>query len=741
MQEIRQGRHPRQRRCVSRHPGREDQRAEDQRLPEQCRGGAPAGAPDRDKDGIPDSLDACPDTPGVKQADMHKNGCPLPAALGPWGSPVGSPDRDKDGIADDLDACPDTPGVKQADMHKNGCPLPAALGPWGSPVGSPDRDKDGIADDLNMCPDTPGVKQDDPHKNGCPIANNPWGAPAGASDRDKDGVPDSLDACPDVVGIKTTDPKTNGCPNNPWGAPAGASDRDKDNVPDAINACPDAAGVKTDRARDQRLPAQSVGRARRRLRSRQGRRSRYARRMPRRRGREDQPTRRPTAVPPARSARSSSVPPSRSSPPSRRRSRRSRSPRPRRRPPPPLRRLLPSRRRPLRPLRQASGTSRGRGSEIRFRAVTRDASCERRLAVLALAASSALAASWAASCVAKRPCAGSGRGASDTTPSSFMTCSRAPAFASISTCRCPPGDRAGAVDGLRARARMAGARREGAHRRRHRRCAAATRDRRRRRLLRRERRRPIDRASARTSPRWCVSWRFAPRTTASWPSPCSRVSELGATLVTRLALEPRLRPRAREAARRHRDERRLRRTGGVAPTRRRSCAVGARDSPASAQSSRRLVRALERAGAKDVHGHYVSLRDAHTLTNLAGDDERRRRRRRCLRARRAAPRQRSETAWALSDTWGPHAPLTTETFWKDERLVVRRPTDARFRAAVRNVFGEMARDLEQWPIATYDAIDLGDYLRAHPELGTGRLARGDERPRREARARAQRNRP
>ncbi|MEA2751382.1 MAG: OmpA-OmpF porin, family, partial [Myxococcales bacterium] len=62
--------------------------------------GAPAGAPDRDKDGIPDSLDACPDTPGVKQADMHKNGCPLPAALGPWGAPVGAPDRDKDGIAD-----------------------------------------------------------------------------------------------------------------------------------------------------------------------------------------------------------------------------------------------------------------------------------------------------------------------------------------------------------------------------------------------------------------------------------------------------------------------------------------------------------------------------------------------------------------------------------------------------------------------------------------------------------------
>jgi hypothetical protein len=69
--------------------------------------------------------------------------------------------------------------------------------------------------------------------------------------------------------------------------------------------------------------------------------------------------------------------------------------------------------------------------------------------------------------------------------------------------------------------------------------------------------------------------------------------------------------------------------------------------------------------------------------------------------------------------WGRNAPLTSEPFWKDERLVVRKPTDARFRAAVRNVFGEMMRDLEPWPALTYDAIDLGAYLHAHPELGRG----------------------
>jgi len=142
------------------------------------------------------------------------------------------------------------------------------------------------------------------------------------------------------------------------------------------------------------------------------------------------------------------------------------------------------------------------------------------------------------------------------------------------------------------------------------------------------------------------------------------------------------------------------------------------DSPASAQSSRMLVRALERAGAKRVHGYHASSRDARSLTNLSGDpndvgD---------LVAAfvRGEPTPGGpESTWALSDTWSAKAPLTSEAFWKDERLVVRRPADARFRATLRGVYGEMIRDLEPWPLATYDAIDLADYLRAHPELGSG----------------------
>jgi OOP family OmpA-OmpF porin len=134
---------------------------------------------DRDKDGIPDDKDACPDQPGPKTSDPETNGCPPPS------------DRDKDGIADDEDACPDTPGIPTKDPKTNGCPPPP-----------PDRDKDGIPDKDDACPDQPGVKTDDPMTNGCPPD----------PDRDKDGIANEDDACPDQAGPADKDPKKNGCP-------------------------------------------------------------------------------------------------------------------------------------------------------------------------------------------------------------------------------------------------------------------------------------------------------------------------------------------------------------------------------------------------------------------------------------------------------------------------------------------------------------------------------------------------
>jgi OOP family OmpA-OmpF porin len=100
---------------------------------------------DRDKDGIPDKVDACPDEPGVRSSDPEKNGCPPPP-----------PDRDGDGIIDRDDACPDLAGVPSDDPTQNGCP--------------PDTDSDGIRDDVDACPREKGKPDPDPQKNGCPTA-------------------------------------------------------------------------------------------------------------------------------------------------------------------------------------------------------------------------------------------------------------------------------------------------------------------------------------------------------------------------------------------------------------------------------------------------------------------------------------------------------------------------------------------------------------------------------------------
>ena len=115
------------------------------------------GNTDRDKDGIKDSEDACPDVPGLAQFQ-------------------GCPDTDGDGVADKDDNCPEVAGPAE----NNGCP-------W------PDTDGDGVLDKDDACPSVAG-----------PAANNgcPW------PDTDGDGVLDKDDACPTVPGL----PEYNGCP-------------------------------------------------------------------------------------------------------------------------------------------------------------------------------------------------------------------------------------------------------------------------------------------------------------------------------------------------------------------------------------------------------------------------------------------------------------------------------------------------------------------------------------------------
>ena len=135
---------------------------------------------DRDKDGIPNEKDLCPDEPGTAAT----NGCP---------------DKDGDGIADKEDKCIDVAGISKY----NGCPVP-------------DADKDGINDEQDKCPNVPGLAR----YNGCPVP-----------DTDKDGVNDEEDKCPSVAGIA----RYQGCP---------VPDTDGDGINDEEDKCPTTAGIK-----------------------------------------------------------------------------------------------------------------------------------------------------------------------------------------------------------------------------------------------------------------------------------------------------------------------------------------------------------------------------------------------------------------------------------------------------------------------------------------------------------------
>jgi outer membrane protein OmpA-like peptidoglycan-associated protein len=162
---------------------------------------AQAPQQDRDRDGITDDQDKCPDVAGPKETQ-------------------GCPDRDKDGIVDDKDQCPDVAGKPELqgcpDSDGDGivdaqdkCPTVAGIKEL---EGCPDKDKDGVTDAADKCPDVPGK----PEFAGCP-------------DTDGDGLADAEDKCPQLAGPK----ETGGCP-----------DRDRDGVMDPDDKCPDQPGLK-----------------------------------------------------------------------------------------------------------------------------------------------------------------------------------------------------------------------------------------------------------------------------------------------------------------------------------------------------------------------------------------------------------------------------------------------------------------------------------------------------------------
>ncbi len=144
---------------------------------------------DRDKDGVYDHQDQCPDIYG----DKRYKGCPVPKKE----MVEEEIDTDGDRVPDEYDDCPLIKGPR----YLHGCP---------------DTDKDGVVDPDDACPRLKGS----PLNGGCPIDEK---------DTDRDGVPDSEDYCVFLRGSA----KFHGCP-----------DSDKDGISDIDDDCPYLKGTK-----------------------------------------------------------------------------------------------------------------------------------------------------------------------------------------------------------------------------------------------------------------------------------------------------------------------------------------------------------------------------------------------------------------------------------------------------------------------------------------------------------------
>jgi len=134
------------------------------------------GISDRDKDGIEDSADRCPDDPEDKDGFQDQDGCP-------------ELDNDGDGVPDTLDKCPMVPEDKDGFEDADGCP-------------ENDNDKDGILDPNDKCPNEAEDKDGFQDEDGCPDKDN-----------DQDGILDPDDLCPDEPETKNGYADHDGCPD------------------------------------------------------------------------------------------------------------------------------------------------------------------------------------------------------------------------------------------------------------------------------------------------------------------------------------------------------------------------------------------------------------------------------------------------------------------------------------------------------------------------------------------------
>jgi len=159
--------------------------------------GFAVGGTDRDRDGITDRLDLCPDAPEDRDGFRDEDGCP-------------DPDNDEDGVPDTADAAPDVAEDPDGWRDQDGAP-------------DPDNDGDGILDQQDHCPFEAENYNGYQDTDGCPDE---------MADRDGDGIEDREDRCADVAEDRDGFEDEDGCPD---------PDNDLDGILDARDGCPDQA--------------------------------------------------------------------------------------------------------------------------------------------------------------------------------------------------------------------------------------------------------------------------------------------------------------------------------------------------------------------------------------------------------------------------------------------------------------------------------------------------------------------
>ena len=153
---------------------------------------------DNDGDGVPNSIDECPNLLEDYDPQYGDNIDGCPADFVPWY------DADFDGIQDHIDMCPTVQETYNNFEDSDGCP---DIVPGGTSRFI-DSDDDTFADYLDKCPTLPETFNGIDDTDGCPDDTRTL------ADRDIDGISDDMDSCvlePETYnGFQDTD----GCPDS-----------------------------------------------------------------------------------------------------------------------------------------------------------------------------------------------------------------------------------------------------------------------------------------------------------------------------------------------------------------------------------------------------------------------------------------------------------------------------------------------------------------------------------------------